>query len=124
MLALPSCSRLSGSSKELDAFITAKDEVMSAWSKEIDANPNEAGVDNMRKTYESKKGDLIAKREALEKAQVSGNNLNRLLDSEEMDRKMLDAMLVKVSSAPSTVGEKFRALRKDYEAAVKRPGTI
>ncbi|HEV8591848.1 MAG TPA: hypothetical protein VGQ55_07075 [Pyrinomonadaceae bacterium] len=122
MLALFSCSK--GSVKELDAFIGAKDEILSAWAKELDTNPTEAGVDNMRKSFESKKADLIAKREAVEKAGVSGNSLNRLLDSEEMDRKMLDAMGSKLSSAPSAAGEKFRALRRDYETAVKRPGTI
>jgi hypothetical protein len=122
MLALSACG--GGSVKELDAFIGAKDEVMSAWAKELDTNPTEAGVDNMRKAFESKKADLIAKRGAVEKAGVSGDSLNRLLDSEEMDRTMLDAMAAKLSSAPSAVGEKFRTLRKDYEAAVKRPGTI
>lgn len=121
MLLLSSCR---GSTKELDAFIAAKDEVVSAWAKEADTNPTEAGVDNMRKTFESKKADLIAKREAVEKAGVSGKSLNRLLDSESMDRNMIDAIGSKFALAPSGVKEKFRALAKDYEAAVKRPGTI
>jgi hypothetical protein len=124
MLILSSCSKLNGPVKELDAFIAAKDEVLSAWAKELDTNPTESGVDNMRKTFESKKADLIAKREALQKQGVSGDSLNRLLDSEEMDRKMLDGMGAKLSSAPSAASEKFRALRRDYETAVKRPGTV
>jgi hypothetical protein len=121
MLLLSSCG---GSTKELDAFIAAKDEVISAWAKEADSNPTEAGVDNMRKTFESKKADLIAKREAVEKAKLSSNSLNRLLDSEDMDQNMTKAIGGKFASAPSAVGEKFRALAKDYLAAVKRPGTI
>ena len=121
MLLLSSCSR---STKELDAFIAAKDEVISAWAKEADANPTAAGVDNMRKTFESKKADLIAKREAVEKAKLSGNSLNRLLDSEALDRNMIDAIIRKLALAPSPAGDKFRALANDYEAAVKRPGTI
>ena len=43
-LLLSSCG---GSTKEMEAFIAAKDEVMSAWAKEADANQTEAAVDNM-----------------------------------------------------------------------------
>ena len=120
-LLLSSCG---GSTKEMEAFIAAKDEVMSAWAKEADANQTEAAVDNMRKVFESKKADLVAKREAVEKAKLSSDSQIRLLDSEKMDENMIAAVVKKLALAPSIAGEKFRALAKDYREAVHRAGTL
>ena len=120
-LLLSSCG---GSTKEMEAFIAAKDEVMSAWAKEADANQTEAAVDNMRKVFESKKADLVAKREAVEKAKLSSDSQIRLLDSEKMDENMIAAVVKKLALAPSIAGEKFRGLAKDYREAVHRAGTL
>lgn len=124
LMGLSACSK--GPVKEVDDFVAAKDEIMSAWAKEMDANPTEAGVDNMRKIFESKKSELIAKKEAVLKISESlhGDSWGKLSDSQSMDRQMGSAMAAKVSSAPSVVGEKIRALLKDYEAAVKIPNLI
>ena len=120
-LGLSSCAMLYGPVKELDALIKAKDEVLTNWAKEFDSNPNEAGVDNARKFFETKKADLIAKREALTKAPQGLNSdwMTKWLDSNASDGKVLDAIDSKMSAAgyDSPPHQKFKALRKDFEAA-------
>jgi len=122
VLALVACGP--GAKKESDAFVSARDDVMSAWAKEVDSNPTEAGIDNMRSVFESKKADLLAKKEAFMKAAETarGNPWDRVSDTNSMERTILDAMGHKFPDY--SVWKKFAALRKDYEDAVKIPNLI
>ena len=120
-LVLSSCGSLHGPTKELDALLRAKDEVLTQWAKELDANPTEAGVDAARTYFESKKVDLITKREALAKAPQGMNSdwMTKWFDSNASDLKVLDAIELKLSVGgyDSPAHQKFKLLRKDFEAA-------
>lgn len=112
-----------GASKEAEAFIAARDEVTSAWAKEMDANPNETGVANMQKIFDSKKADLAAKKDAFMKVSDNANGATwaRLSDTNSMERKLRDAAISKFASTSASVSEKLRALLDDYEKTVKIP---
>lgn len=123
MLSFSACKP--SADKEISAFIGAKDEILSAWAKEVDTNPTEAGVDNMRKLFESKKADLITKKEAFLKVadKAGGNPWTPVSDSQRTDRKIIDAVNLKFPYG-SPAYEKFRALEKDYLDAVNIPNLI
>lgn len=121
---MPACK--GGASKEAEAFIAARDEVTSAWAKEMDANPTETGVANMQKIFDSKKADLAAKKEAFMKVSddASGASWARLSATNSMERKLRDAAITKFASSSASVSEKLRTLFNDYDKTVEIPHLI
>lgn len=121
---MPSCK--AGTLKEADAFIAARDEVTTAWAKEMEANPNETGLANMQKIFDSKKADLAAKKEAFMKVSDDANNATwaRLSDTNSMERKLKDAAITKFATSSAAVSENLRKLFKDYQDTVEIPHLI
>jgi len=54
-----------GPVEELKAFLNEKDDLLLQVAKTLEAKPSEAGVDEARRMFEAKKGDLKAKQDAL-----------------------------------------------------------
>jgi hypothetical protein len=116
-LALTACS---GPVKEVNDFANAKDEVILEMGKKIEANPTEAGVDEARKVFESKKEDLKAK-SAVVRDKVKGSHgdlLTKLLDSSMSNDKAFNEIRKKVVGN-NAADKKFTALQDDFKEAVK-----
>ena len=115
-LALTACNN--GPVKEADALMNAKDEVILEMSKKIEASPNEAGVDEARKVFESKKEDLNAKSAAVREKLTGahGDLMTKLLDSNISNDKMFSVIRRKVV-ANDAADKKFIALEKEFKEA-------
>ena len=115
-----------GAVEEARAFVAVRDEVTTAWAKEMDANPTESGVENMRKVFESKKADLAAKKEAFMQVSDKANSAawRQMSDTNSSERMLTQAMIVKLASSPAPVQEKLRTLIKEYTSTVEIPNLI
>lgn len=114
-LALVSCG---GPTKEVNEYIKAKDEAILEISKKVETNPTEAGVDEARKAFESKKEDLKAKSAAV-REKITGKHgdlLTKLLDSSISDDKIFTDTRKKVVTNEAA-DKKFTALQKDFKDA-------
>lgn len=116
-ISISACSRIYGPVKELDAFLDAKDALLTEWAKAIDAHPNEQGVGECRKAFEARKADIAAKYKAFHEAPqgMNGDYLTKYFRSAESDGKVLNAMEVKLVS-DQAASYKFKALRKEFDA--------
>ena len=108
-----------GPVEEVKAYLDAKDDALLQMAKKIEANPTGAGVDEARKVFEARKGDLKAKRDALDQKHLEkyGDLTTMMLDSAVSDMKMFDAMRSKVPDYET--GRKVSALEKDFKAVVR-----
>lgn len=115
-LAFIACNK--GPVKEADEFMKAKDEVILEMGKKIEVNPTEVGVDEARKVFESKKGDLMAKSAAVREKLTGahGDLITKLQTSVVDDGKMFLEIRRKVVTN-EIANEKFMALQKDFEDA-------
>lgn len=112
------CSYLNGPAKELEALNAAKDEVLTQWAKIIDKEASEASIDEARKVFDSKKANIIAKRQALNSAPrgMNGDWLTKWMDAKASDEKVISAMSMKFGSYDTA--QKFRKLGDEFiEAA-------
>jgi hypothetical protein len=104
---------------EVKAFLDAKDDVLLQMAQKIEANPTEAGINEARKVFEARKGDLKAKRDALDQLQLEkyGDLTSMKINSAANDMKMFEAMRLKVSDYET--GRKVSALEKDFKEVVR-----
>ena len=104
---------------EVKAFLDAKDDALLQMANKIEANPTEAGVNEARKVFEARKGDLKAKRDALDPLHLEkyGDLTVMMLDGSANTMKMFDLMRSKV--ADYETGQKVSALEKDFKAVVR-----
>jgi len=117
-ISLSACSRIYGPVKELNAYLDAKDALLTEWAKALDAHPDEQGVDACRKAFDARKADIAAKYKAFDEAPHGMNSdyLTRYFADVESDGKVLNAMESKLISGDQAAGDKFKALRKELEA--------
>ena len=113
-LSLMACS---GPVKELDEHINLKDEIILEMGKKIEASPTEAGVDEARKVYESKKDELKAKCAALRGKKLNSDQTTRLIDSAVTNDKMLDLIKSKIQGTEAHL--KFTALINEFNRTCK-----
>ena len=76
-----------GSVEATKAYLDERDNLLLQISKTLEANPSEAGVDEARKMFEAKKGDLKAKYEATKKE--SGESTRMIVENGDTQNKML-----------------------------------
>jgi hypothetical protein len=123
-LTFAGCGRINGPVKEVNAFADEKEDVLSQFSKILEANPTEAGVDEARKIFEAKKDSLKAKKEAIDAAPQGINSDWRslLVKTEDRHDEMLQTISVKfgVASKSEQGKKKWDALEKDFKDTVKR----
>ena len=116
-----------GPVEEVKAFLNEKDDVLLQIAKTLEANPTEAGVDEARKAFEAKKGDLEAKRAALKEKHLEkyGDLTVMMLDSAANTGKMFQEISVKFAVDCSnkasfdeceTAKKKLSALEEDFKA--------
>ncbi len=117
------CGRINGPVDEVNAFAEEKEEVISQMGKELAADPTENGIDGARKVFESKKGSLRAKKEAIKSAPQGFNAdwQSLLMDTESRHDKMLDDIGVKFRVACNSEGckNKWDELEKDFTETAK-----
>lgn len=113
-LVLTACG---GPVKELDEYLNLKDEIILEMDKKIEANPTEAGVDEARKVYESKKDDLKAKCAALSGKKLSGDQTTKMMNSAVSDGKMLELTRSKIKDIDASL--KFTKLINDFNGTCK-----
>jgi hypothetical protein len=117
-LALAGCGNSHGA--EVKAFIDERSEVATQIATKVDASPNEAGVDEARKIFETKKADLSAKRDALKKAGIAFDLYQQILSAESGDSKILksvrDKRIMELSSNGSA-RDKYDKLNGDFSQA-------
>ena len=77
-----------GSVEATKAYLDEKDNLLLQISKTLEANPSEAGVDEARKMFEAKKGDLKAKYEAA-KQETGGESTRMILEHGDTQNKIL-----------------------------------
>lgn len=121
IFATVGCSKIYGPMKELDAYIAVKDAILSDWAKNIDANPNQQGVAACRKTFEARKSELATAKKAFYDAPQGMNpdSVNhKQWASEDMDKKILDAIMAKLATTTADTSADYLALRRDFEKAV------
>lgn len=116
-LALLACG--GGHGAEVKEFINARSEVAAQMATKVDARANEAGVDEARKIFESKKADLSSKRDALKKANVSFDLYQQILSAEKGDSEILksvrDKKIMELSSSGSR--DKYDRLCGEFSKA-------
>lgn len=76
-----------GSVEATKAYLDEKNNLLLQISKTLEANPSEAGVDEARKIFEAKRGDLKAKYEATKKE--SGESTRMIVENGDTQNKML-----------------------------------
>ncbi|MEP7213235.1 MAG: hypothetical protein ABI791_09180 [Acidobacteriota bacterium] len=116
------CGTIYGPVKESQALMEARDDMVTQWSKIIKASPDDAGIAEARKYFESKKADLIAKRDAVKNAPQGFNSdwRTNLFTHEMRTGKELDAISNQIAVGPSYASaEKFKPLRKEFEDAYR-----
>jgi hypothetical protein len=124
-LTLAGCARIWGPTAEVEALIKEKDDCISEISKKLEASPNEAGVDEARKVFESHKASFEAKAKVLSDAPrgMNGDWLSRLAASESYDSKIFMAMWMKFGTDCkgdcSAAQKKLHALEDDFNTAVR-----
>lgn len=127
-LTLVGCGRVYGPVEEVKALMSEKDDVLLHISKKLEANPTKVGVDEARKVFEAKKGDLRAKRDEIN-AKSGGMNYDwkTTLDASEVGNdKVFDAMISKFGSdcairqgvCSDELGRLMK-LKDDFNAAVR-----
>jgi hypothetical protein len=85
--------------------------------KKIEANPTEAGVDEARKVYESKKEDFKAKCAAVRDKKLNGDQTKRMMDSAVTNDKMFDLIRSKIKDSDASL--KFTKLINDFNGTCK-----
>src|SRR5687767_10167978 len=76
-----------GSVEATKAYLDEKNNLLVQISKTLEANPSEAGVDEARRMFEAKKGDLKAKHEATK--QESGESSRMIVENGDTQNKIL-----------------------------------
>ena len=76
-----------GSVEATKAYLDEKDNLLMQLSKTLEANPSEAGVDEARRMFEAKKGELKAKYEATK--QESGESTRMIVEYGDTQGKIL-----------------------------------
>ena len=114
------CSRIYGPVAELNDFVVVKKAILDEGFKKISASPNSQGVDDAQKIFEAKKGELAAKKEALDKAPrgLNGDWLTKKYESEKYDSDTFDSMKKLVASDPTAI-QKLAAYEKAFDAATR-----
>jgi hypothetical protein len=111
-----------GNVKEVDESIKLNEDVIAEIGKKIEANPTEAGVEEARKVFESRKAELKAKsdasREAVNSGKVSGDQLKAVVDSGRTQKEMFETIRKKFGSNIAA-DQKFVALVNDFNALFK-----
>lgn len=115
-----------GPVEEVKAFLNEKDDLLLQIAKTLEANPSEAGVDEARKIFEAKKGNLKAKQDALSQKNIAkyGDLVLMRQDNAILHDKMFLDIRGKFSTAcasaqsyercePAT--KKLSALEKDFK---------
>ena len=123
LFSMIACSKIYGPVKELDAYIAVKDAILADWAKNIDANPNQQGVAACRKTFEAKKSELLTAKKAFDDAPrgINPDSVNhKEWASDDMDDKVLDAIMAKLVSSTAETSADYRTLRNDFEKAAGR----
>lgn len=124
-LTLVGCGRIYGPVEEVKALMEAKREVLEQISKILEATPNAAGVAEARKVFEAKRGELKAKRDAID-AKPRGMNsdwMSMLFESNARDAEMWQGMKVKFGVACKgdeclSAEKELAALEKDFKTTV------
>jgi hypothetical protein len=110
-------------SKEVNTFITERNEVLGQMLDKIDASPNEAGIDEARKIFDARKADLKAKQDAMPRGtNLSSDDLLALLKSDTFNSTLWDAVQKKSASQKQwdrAVDKKFYALENDFDSTFK-----
>src|SRR5688500_16909315 len=102
-----------GSVEATKAYLDEKDNLLMQISKTLEANPSEAGVDEARKMFEAKKGDLKAKYEAAK--QESGESTRMIVEHGSTQNQIL----FEISKNFSASCEKAHSFEKCTAAATK-----
>jgi hypothetical protein len=124
------CSFIYGPREQVKSFANDKDELILAVSKKVEANPTLAGVAEAQKLVDAKKDSLQAQRQAIENAKAGMNSdwRSTLAASQTNDRKMLEAISLKLASdckgSCADVEAKFREVEDSFNKASKLPGEI
>ena len=111
-----------GPVEEVKAFLNAKDDALLEIAKILEANPTEAGVDEARRAFDARKGDLTAKGAALKEKKLEkyGDLTAMMLDSAATQAKMFTDISVKFAVACEgdceAAKKKLSALEKDFKA--------
>ncbi len=113
-LTLTACS---GPVKELDDYISLQDAIILEMGKKIEANPTQAGVDEARKVYESKKEEFKAKCAAVRGKKLSGDQTQKMLDSAVNRGEMLDLIRSKIKDIDAML--EFTKLINDFNGTCK-----
>ena len=78
-----------GSVEATKAYLDEKNNLLLQISKTLEANPSEAGVDEARKMYEAKKGDLKAKYEATKQESGGSESTRMIVENGDTQNKIL-----------------------------------
>jgi len=122
-LLLAGCAKIWGPTAELDALIKEKDDCISEINKKLEASPNEAGVDEARKVFESHKASFEAKAKVLSDAPrgMNGDWISKMAASESADMKIFEAMWLKFGTSCkgdcSAAQKKLKDLESDFKTA-------
>jgi hypothetical protein len=117
-----------GPVEEVKAFLNEKDDLLAQIAKKLETNPSEAGVDEARKLFEAKKGDLKAKSDDLKQKHLEkyGDLTSMMLEDAVNEGKILMQISAEFSLAcPKAhsyeqcepAQKKLSALEKDFKDA-------
>lgn len=121
------CLSMAGCSKDADvtAFITEFDTVTNEIVKKVDASPTSAGVDDAQKYFDSKKGDLQVKWDAIKtaaQARVSKEVMENLNKSVTKNTSAIGGLATKHMSSMTKdpqMATKLSKLAQDYASVFK-----
>lgn len=77
---------------EINTFIHERSVLAVQMAAKVDASPNEAGVTEARKIFDSKKDALSAKRDALKKADLSFDSVQQIWGAERDDDNLFKSV--------------------------------
>ncbi len=102
-------------SAEVTAYANERSEVNAKMATAFDANPTEAGLDEARKIFDSRKDDLKAKHEAIKKLDLSLVALKPILDAQVSDSKIWSNLLEKHGDKIASFKDKYYKLQNDFD---------
>lgn len=114
------CGRIYGPVEEAKAYVNDKEDVILQIGKKLEANPTEAGVDEARKIFDSRKGALKAAWQAISDKPQGFNSdwLTMVFDSKVKHDKMLQEIVIKFGTKCegdcSAARDKLSALEKEF----------
>jgi hypothetical protein len=118
------CLSLAGCKKDADvtAFISELDSFTAELVKKVDSNPTPAGVDDAQNYFNSKKGDVKAKWDAVKnvsQARVSEEIMKKLTESVTKNVSSISGLSIKYGSKDPQMATKLATLAKDYAELLK-----